>query len=305
MTGPFCATEARVRGDSLTASAAPALRWLLVEHDGPWLPSALDSPGLAGPVGRALADAALAVQGRALLIRRPGRRPSRPVRSWAVVDHAGMQQWGTWRNPGDLLAAADVMRSGPEPPATARPGSTPPLVLVCAHGRHDVCCAVRGRPVVAALSARWGDRTWECSHIGGDRFAPNVLLLPDGAYYGNLDARSALGVVEAHLRGVVTPGYFRGVSTRPPAVQAARGAVLAAYGPAGLGDVRDALCDSTGADSFRVTVLGTGRLPVLVQADVSRRVTAPARLTCRAEAASRAYSWSVGALRIPGIDDAP
>ncbi|GAB3076262.1 MULTISPECIES: sucrase ferredoxin [unclassified Phycicoccus] len=304
-TPPHCATEARVRGDSLSASAAPALRWLLVEHDGPWLPAAFSSPGLEGPVGRALHDAALAVRGRALLIRRPGRRPHREVRSWVVVDRDGTQQWGSWRHPEDLLGAAEVMRSGPEPPPTARAGSTPPLVLVCTHGRHDLCCAVRGRPVVAALAQRWADRTWECSHIGGDRFAPNVLLLPDGAYYGNLDATSALRVVEAHLRGTVTPHHFRGVSTHPPAVQAALGAVLTDYGPAGLGDVRDALCEELGDESFRVTVLGTGRLPVLVQADVARTVSPPERLTCRASAPSSAYAYTVGALRIPGVDDAP
>ncbi|MGA8978634.1 MAG: sucrase ferredoxin, partial [Pedococcus sp.] len=177
MTTAHCATEARIRGDSLSGSAAPARRWLLVEHDGPWLPAALDSPGFEGGIGAALHAAAMAVHGRALLIRRPGRRPHRAVRAWAVVDHGGMQQWGSWRNPQDLLVAAEVMRSGPKPPPTARAGSTPPLLLVCAHGRHDVCCAIRGRPVVEALSARWADRTWECSHIGGDRFAPNVLLL--------------------------------------------------------------------------------------------------------------------------------
>lgn len=305
MTTPHCATEARVRGDSLSASAAPARRWLLVEHDGPWLPAALRSPGLDGPVGAALHDAAVAVQGRALLIRRPGRRPARETRSWAVVDHDGTQHWGAWRHPEDLYAAAAVMRSGPEPPSTSRVGSTPPLVLVCTHGRHDLCCAVRGRPVAAALAQRWGDRTWECSHIGGDRFAPNVLLLPDGAYYGNLDPTTAMRVVEAHLRGTVTPHFFRGVSTQPPAVQAALGAVLSTYGPAGLGDVRDALCEETGSGAFRVTVLGTGRLPVLVQADVTRTVAPPARLTCRASSASSAYSWAVGAMRIPGIDEAP
>jgi hypothetical protein len=305
VTTPRCATEARLRGDSPSGSAAPSRRWLLVEHDGPWTPAALGSPGLEGAVGAALEKAAAAVRGRVLLIRRPGRRAHRQVRSWAVVDAGGAQQWGSWRHPEDLLTAADVMRSGPVPPATARAGSTPALVLVCTHGRHDVCCAVRGRPVVAALSARWPDRTWECSHIGGDRFAPNVLLLPDGAYYGNLDAGSALDVVASHLGGTVTPRYFRGVSTQPPAVQAALCAVLAAYGPAGLGDVRDTLSERLGPDSFRVTVLGTGRLPVLVQTDVSRHVAPAAKLTCRAPGVSSAYAYSVGTPRIPGVDDAP
>ena len=46
-----------------------------------------------------------------------------------------------------------------------------PMLLVCTHGVHDTCCAVRGRPVAAALARRWPEATWECSHVGGDRFA--------------------------------------------------------------------------------------------------------------------------------------
>jgi hypothetical protein len=53
--------------------------------------------------------------------------------------------------------------------------SEEPIYLVCTHGRHDACCAVRGRPVAAALAAAYPERTWECSHIGGDRFAANVV----------------------------------------------------------------------------------------------------------------------------------
>ena len=67
------------------------------------------------------------------------------------------------------------------------PGLTPadgPLFCVCAHGRHDACCAERGRPTAAALTRTHPEETWEVSHIGGDRFAPNMLVLPQGLYYG-------------------------------------------------------------------------------------------------------------------------
>ncbi|PFK65638.1 sucrase ferredoxin, partial [Priestia megaterium] len=90
---------------------------------------------------------------------------------------------------GDL---ADIV------PALASPGMPgyPPVILVCAHGRHDPCCAVRGLPVGRALGERWPEQVWECSHIGGDRFAANVVVAPDGVYYGGLDAKSAVATVE-------------------------------------------------------------------------------------------------------------
>ena len=56
-----------------------------------------------------------------------------------------------------------------------------PLFGVCTHGRHDACCAERGRPVAAALTASHPDETWEISHMGGDRFAANMVVLPGGA----------------------------------------------------------------------------------------------------------------------------
>ncbi len=67
------------------------------------------------------------------------------------------------------------------------------MALVCTHGRHDVCCAVRGRPVAAALAAAaTGWDVWECSHVGGDRFAANVLLVPSGELFGSLDEATAV-----------------------------------------------------------------------------------------------------------------
>jgi hypothetical protein len=302
VTADLCATGARLRGDPLHGSAAPAHRWLLVEHAGPWAFTALDSTGLSPAVARALHEAALATRGRVLLIRRPGRRPRRAVQGWAVVDRDGTQQWGTWRRGEDLLRAATAMREGPVP---SRGPAPEPILLVCTHGLHDTCCAVRGRPVAAALAARWPGHTWECTHVGGDRFAPNVLVLPDGATYGNLDEASAVGVVAAHLRGTVTPAHFRGVSTEPPVTQAALAAVFARYRPCGLADVRSTTSDPVGDHAWTVTLHGRGRLPVLVQADV-RRVTAPPELlTCRALEPSSAFRYVVDTLRIPSAEQAP
>lgn len=94
-----------------------------------------------------------------------------------------------------------------------------PLLCVCTHGRHDACCAELGRPVVAALAADHPAETWEVSHIGGDRFAGNLLILPEGLYYGRVDAASAIVVADSHLAGNLDLDHLRGRSSYAMPVQ--------------------------------------------------------------------------------------
>lgn len=290
MTAWHCATAARARNDPLPGSAAPAHRWLLLEYPGPWATKALQSHHLAGAPALRLDAAARASSGRVLLIRRPGRRPpsaNRPL-AWAVVDHGGSQHWGTWQPGDDLTAAAAALA---EIPAASGPQS--PVLLVCTHGVHDLCCAVRGRPVARDLAQRWPEATWECSHLGGDRFAANVLVLPDGACYGNLSATSAVAVVGAHLAGQVTPSHLRGLSTETPAAQAAIVAAHARYGPGGPRDLTSAQERRVDASTWAVSLTGRGDLPGRIEATVVRRRRPEHQLTCRAAGPSAAYEYGV------------
>lgn len=169
---------------------------------------------------------------------------------------------------------------------------------MCTHGRHDTCCAVRGRPVAAALAARWPAQTWECSHVGGDRFAANLVVLPDGAYYGDVEPGEAVDVVEAHLRGAMSVRHLRGLSTQPPVVQAAVSATLARFGPAGP---RDATCTEltrTAQDAWTVRLACVDPLPAAVTATVTRTRRTPALLTCQARRPSSSEEWHVPELRV-------
>lgn len=64
-------------------------------------------------------------------------------------------------------------------------------ILVCTHGNVDVACARFGNPLYEQLrrqSAVEGNfRVWRCSHFGGHRFAPTLIDLPDGRYWGHLE----------------------------------------------------------------------------------------------------------------------
>ena len=73
--------------------------------------------------------------------------------------------------------------------------------------------------------------------MGGDRFAANLIVLPDGACYGNLDPGTAVDVVPPTSRGGSSVDHLRGVSTQPPVAQAAIAAALRRFGPAALSQV--------------------------------------------------------------------
>ena len=211
-----CAVASLRRGDLMPGTAAPAAGFLLVEQPGGWGRQALTSSRLDPAVGSALSARAIAAGLRALLIRRPGRADGAGRRRWAVVtSRPGREQtwWGEFDADDELLA---LPLDG-----SAGVASHDPFFLVCTHGRHDTCCAVEGRPVAAALAAVRPAAVWECSHVGGDRFAANVLALPHGTYYGRVRPEDAPDLVAAHDRGEVLPALVRGRATHPPAAQAA------------------------------------------------------------------------------------
>jgi len=172
-----------------------------------------------------------------------------------------------------------------------------PVILVCTHGVHDVCCALRGRPVAAALASRWPELVWECSHIGGDRFAPNVVLLPDGFYYGNLDPDNAMSTVEAHLAGTVLTEQLRGMARFLPPVQAAAVAAYRTFGPLGPSDVTVRRTvhigphHGHGSETIVDLVIEPQQQMVKVRVLSVRR--AEAKLTCRAARETPATEYRI------------
>ncbi len=96
-----------------------------------------------------------------------------------------------------------------------------PQYLVCTNGQRDVCCARFGLPLYSALRERVGERAWQVTHLGGHRFAPNVLTLPDACLYGRLTPEEVDDFLAATEQGLVAFPHLRGRTCYPPAVQAA------------------------------------------------------------------------------------
>ncbi|WP_242654050.1 sucrase ferredoxin [Klenkia soli] len=277
-----CSVQALVAGDSPIATAPPARRWLLVEQPGPWGRDALLQSRFDAEVAPRLAERARAAGLRIQMVRRPGERLSDSRGRWAVADvHAPWVRWSTRDQDADLL---DVPLDG-----SVGIESDAPTFLVCTHGGHDACCAVRGRPLARTLA---GD-VWETSHLGGDRFAANVLVLPTGHLYGQVPEDGG-GLVEAHGRGEVLLPGLRGRAGLTPPAQAAQQFARVELGLVGVADlpVTGARADEAAPDgSQRWTVTLTGPVGE-VRVVLDSRLSGEARqLTCAALRPGRFRTW--------------
>ncbi|HEY1882849.1 MAG TPA: sucrase ferredoxin [Candidatus Cybelea sp.] len=218
-----CAVAAETRGDPMIGTAPPQTRLLLVHQPGGWGPRGLVEsrcdPEVARRIDAAAADAGMRLQA----IRLPGRHDAAATAGGydvAIADTRSSPATTTWWRVRELAEiAAELETGGPHRRPVAI--DTAPLYLVCTHGRHDACCALRGRPVAQALQQIRPDRVWETTHLGGDRFAANLLILPTGELYGRVPAQLAAELVERTDAGELLPSLLRGRIGLAPVVQAA------------------------------------------------------------------------------------
>lgn len=217
-----CSVASEELGESIAGSASTVRALLLVECPSSWGTDVLTASRVPNEVRTWLRETQRRHQVRPLLIRGHGRqRSSEGTRVFAA--YVGRS------SPFVETAVLDDVREVLDLPVEGlargrAPGLTPhdePMFLVCTHGKHDACCAERGRPLCAALHDVAPDDTWEVSHIGGDRFAPNVLVLPQGLYYGRLRPEDAPAFVERVRAGRLDLEHLRGRCALPFAAQAA------------------------------------------------------------------------------------
>jgi (2Fe-2S) ferredoxin len=274
----------------MLGTAFPAGRVLLVEQPFPWGFQGLRSSRFDRATALALEARCREETVRVQAIRRPGRTAEGTPRRWVLVDargRPGTMRTGTFEADAELLdLPLDGSSGAPDPE---------PLFLVCTHGKHDPCCGQRGRPLVVALEAERPGRVWQVSHVGGCRFAPSVLVVPQGLVYGRVPPSHAAGLVAATARGEVVLEHLRGRIGVVPVVQAALGFAQEHVGTRGIDDV-SARSAVRGERGVVVTVsTPQGRFAVTVR---NERVDARG-LTC----AAAGDAWFV-AHRLASIEPA-
>jgi hypothetical protein len=247
-----CRDVCWAEGEPLAGSAGAATDWIGIAWPKPrWdADSALASEGL--PISLHEIEAAAKARGRKLSVR-VFQRHAQPR-----TEHTELVMWG--RGAGVRLAdvpladaAGRILRYlDGEPLPEAEPIENE--IFVCTDGKHDPCCARLGKPLYDALRAEIqasgsSARIAECSHLGGHRFAANLVTLPAGVLYGRVEPGDAKALLAAVQRGEVLAARFRGRIGQDELMQVAEHATRERLGwraQLEITDVRE------GADEARV-----------------------------------------------------
>jgi hypothetical protein len=277
-TKPLCAETSRDHAESLQATASRVDTWILVEYRGLWAHDAVDGSTLSRELKEYLvAERVRLPRSRILFVRRSDRRGTDGLVAYvarSTRSERGLRCLELERH--DDLIGLDLAAAG-EP-------VDHPLLLVCTHGKHDRCCARFGRPLYDAVREQVDEGwVWQSSHLGGDRFAGNLVVLADGVYYGRVEPAEAWPVVEAALERRVHLPLYRGRSCYGFAAQAAEIAVRERTSELGVDDVRVRSIAAEG-NGWRADVDAAG---TLYEVAVRVEEGAPTHLTCSTSRLSR------------------
>jgi hypothetical protein len=275
---PFCSDISRENDEPLGATASTIDRWLLVEYRGLWSSDALAGSGLSDQVKARLRELRAAEpRTRLLLIRRPDRRHHPNFVVYVADSREGRERLAR-------LEVSHHEKLRDVDPWTAATEIDGPLFLACTHGKHDPCCARYGRPLFDALSEQLeAESVWQCTHVGGDRFAGNAVCLPHGVYYGRVDRDEVPGLVDEYLAGRISLAHYRGRSCWPFAVQAAERRIRAEEGLTALDDLSLNGLEEAGGRWTVSFSTREGPREVEVAAELGELT----QLTCNADAAKR------------------
>ncbi|WP_350354627.1 sucrase ferredoxin [Corynebacterium aquatimens] len=137
--------------EPLPGTAKTGGTYVLFEWPGPWGRDVLDGDTLGAELSAKLSELMKRYGATLLLVRHPTRegRQIKDHHVYLVFAEEGVTEVLHVDGPEELLG---LDLSGPgKNGASVR---TRPLLLVCTHGKRDMCCAVKGRPLVTELVGR-------------------------------------------------------------------------------------------------------------------------------------------------------
>jgi hypothetical protein len=278
-----CSAVAEELDEPLAGTVDQRRRWLLLEDRSAW-----GTDAVAERFGADAAATAKRLGLRLQLVRRHEGDPADDsVRRAILVDaEAAAMAVRTVRGPGDLDVEAVAAMALDEFGARL----TDPILLVCTNGRRDACCALRGRALTLALADEHAERTWECSHLGGHRFAANLVCLPHGIVYGRVPPDEGTRLANLYLVGQLDPEHLRGRSAWPSPAQVADVELRRRLGLSGVDDLRlvEAVVDG---DRATIALSADGvehRLELGAE-----RLEPPRATSCRADEVEAPLHWSV------------
>lgn len=227
-------------GESLFATATRVDIWLGLEYEGPWENKAFEQSALPEASKEHLTSFLEATpHSRLVLIKSNASREEQGLSFFVALAREQSPALFRFRlsDYADLLSL-DLHSIAMDAGSHKAERIQPPLYLICTNGRRDPCCAIHGLATYESLAQTVGPRAWQCTHLGGHRFAGTGMVLPYGLHYGRLRPEVAPRLVDAQTRGEILLDNFRGRSIYPSPVQAAEHHLRQLTGMLGVDQLR-------------------------------------------------------------------
>jgi hypothetical protein len=254
----YCSELSRHAAEKSYGTASIGALWLLIEYPHAWGPHALRdstlSPAVKAHLNRLLKTIP---RSRLLFIKQePGRKERLKffvVRSrerdpfivkFELDRHERLLEIDVAAAAAGKVSAGGVVITDQS------------LFLVCTHGRRDKCCARFGYAVYKAARDFVREDAcadvWQSSHVGGDRFAANLICFPHGLFYAHVTEEGGRFIMDEYGRRRVVLSEYRGRACYSFPVQAAEFFVRRETGLLGLDALRYLDQERLGENLWRV-----------------------------------------------------
>ena len=295
----FCSDLSRLVDEQTIGTASIGNIWLLLEYPFAWERKAVEESALSTRVKEFLRDVVMTLpRARVLLIKKDRLRSTDlafyVVRSSEHTPFAVKFRIRDYEQLTELdiasIASGEVVSGGETVDG--------PLFLVCTHGRRDKCCAKFGYPLYKTLSASSVEAVWQSSHVGGDRFAANLVCLPHGLFYARVNESTGQNIIAEYSAGRIVLDNYRGRACYPHAVQAAEYFIRSETGLIGVDELRYTSAERLNQTSWRVR-FGNANDESAFEADVTTHVSEFQNyITCDAVEEKPVFHFKLEGIRV-------
>jgi hypothetical protein len=219
-----CSIISRKSGEQLFGTASQAQNWLLLEYPHPWEAKALQSSTLPKAVISHFIELQNTIPAtRFQFIYRKSRSETGQIHLYICQTNETTSASFEFilSNYEEILTlnTAQILTSRQQPvTANLR---VEPIYLVCVNGKRDPCCARFGIPIYNRMADLAPEHVWQTTHLGGHRFAANVVCLPDGIYYGRVKPADIKEIINEYQRKKIYIKRYRGRAIYSAIIQAA------------------------------------------------------------------------------------
>lgn len=204
-----CSTNSRLNQEPWLGSASPAQVWIALSHPKPWGANALSSIDIGDQNRKHLTSIfSLYPDSRIQIITQ--NNSSEIVLFFAVAFEHDQRLYRIPLSNYDSIRDLQWQDIIDNKPAYQKYSSHTPVYLICTNDQHDPCCGKWGQQLFDQNSNT--KNLWQCSHLGGDRFAANVVSLPTGSYYRQIDEQALKAIIEAEKQNTIYIDRFAGRS---------------------------------------------------------------------------------------------